>query len=357
MYTVQRSASTACEQRSTRPRRYASRSFWTARWPSLTRTSATLSSSTAISRHDHPTHGHLGRRRGLRTGDIAEPVALPARHRLDAPLHRHRTEVDGFDVVAELRQRLARDDHLVTSGNVGRGEPRRDVGTVPDDRVLHASFGAEETGHDRAGIYAEPEGDVQPALLALGNDPTLHLERALDGLARGILHLERRAIENHDVVAVELVHGAFIAIHDVHHTVEVPVEVAEENPRSKPLGNRGEPADVPEEHRDALLLASERKLSGLFSIDDRAGDRRRDKTTERHARPRDGDLLFHQQVAEQDDPPEDGRYHVSDRGDLHGARADRPLRLEREQNVSADDVEDEQRERAEEAVQPPTEHQ
>src|SRR3989475_5028485 len=140
MYTVQRSASTACEQRSTRPRRYASRSFWTARWPSLTRTSATLSSSTAISPHDHPTYGHVGRGRGLRTGDIAEPVDLPARHRLDAPLHRHRTEVHGLAVVAELRQRPPGDDHLVASGDVRRGEPRRDVGTVADDRVLHTSF-------------------------------------------------------------------------------------------------------------------------------------------------------------------------------------------------------------------------
>src|SRR5437899_3577975 len=157
MYTVQRSASTACEQRSTRPRRYASRSFWTARWPSLTRTSATLSSSTAISRHDHPTCGHLGRGRGLRSGNIAEPVDLPARHRLDAPLHRHCTEVDGLDVVAELRQRLAGHDHLVTSRDVRRGEPRRDVGTVPDDCVLHAALRAEEARDDRTGVDAEPE--------------------------------------------------------------------------------------------------------------------------------------------------------------------------------------------------------
>src|SRR5256886_16436937 len=42
MYTVQRSASTACEQRSTSPRREASRPFCTARCPGLTRTRATL---------------------------------------------------------------------------------------------------------------------------------------------------------------------------------------------------------------------------------------------------------------------------------------------------------------------------
>src|SRR5207237_6104451 len=175
MYTVHRSASTACEQRSTRPRKYASRSFWTARWPSLTRTSATLSSSTAIRRHDPAADANIGRRSGIRSGDVTEPVDRPARDWLDATLHRHRPEVDGLDVVAKLPEDLSRHDHLVTTGDVGRGEPRRDVGAVPDDGVLHASFRAKETGHDRAGIYAEPEGDVQAALLALGNDPALHL--------------------------------------------------------------------------------------------------------------------------------------------------------------------------------------
>src|SRR5207244_3801226 len=99
----------------------------------------------------------------------------------------------------------------------------------------------------------------------------------------------------------------------------------------------------------------ERKLSGLLSIDDRAGDRRRDETTEGDSRPRDRDLFLHQEIAEQDDPPEDGRYHVRNRGDFHGACPDGTLRLEREEDVSTDDIEDEQRERAEEAVQPPAE--
>src|SRR5207247_1816946 len=126
-------------------------------------------------------------------------------------------------------------DLVVKHGDIPPRPP--DVGSVSADRVLHAPLRAEESRDDRAGIYAEPEGDVQAALLALGDDPALHLERALDGLARRILHLERRAPEHHDVVAVELVHGAFVAIHDVHHTVEVPVEVAEENLRSQSLRN------------------------------------------------------------------------------------------------------------------------
>src|SRR5207245_8954537 len=125
--------------------------------PTLTRTSAPVGASTAISRHDHPTYGHVGRGRGLRTGDIAEAVDLPARHRLDAPLHRHCTEVDGLDVVAGLRQRLAGHDHLVTSRDVRRREPRRYVGTVPDDCVLHAALRAEEARDDRTGVDAEPE--------------------------------------------------------------------------------------------------------------------------------------------------------------------------------------------------------
>src|SRR5207247_11380071 len=101
------------------------------------------------------------------------------------------------------------------SGNVRRGEPRRDVGAVSDDRVLHAPLRAEESRDDRAGIYAEPEGDVQAALLALGDDPALHLERALDGLAPRTLHLERRHPEHRHVLAVDLAPGAYVPIHDL----------------------------------------------------------------------------------------------------------------------------------------------
>src|SRR5205814_4982226 len=133
---------------------------------------------------------------------------------------------------------------------------------------------------DGAGVDAEPERHVGTALLALGYDPALHLERALDGFACLIFFLEGRAPKDHDVVPVELVHGAFVAIHDVHHTVEVPVEVAEENPRSESLRNCREPADVPEDDRDALFLSAQGELAGFLAIDDGPRNRRRDETTE-----------------------------------------------------------------------------
>src|SRR5207237_1703573 len=102
MYTVHRSASTACEQRSTRPRKYASRSFWTARWPSLTRTSATLSASTAIRRHDPAADANIGRRSGLRSGDVTERVDVPARDGLDATRNCPDPELEGPDLGANV---------------------------------------------------------------------------------------------------------------------------------------------------------------------------------------------------------------------------------------------------------------
>src|SRR5207237_10652146 len=112
----------------------------TARCPSLTRTSATLSSSTVVPRDGRTTEGDLGRRRGFRRGHLAETVDLPARHRLDAALHRHRAEVDGLDVIAEVRECLPRHDHLGAPRHIGRAGPRPDVRATTDSRSLHPSF-------------------------------------------------------------------------------------------------------------------------------------------------------------------------------------------------------------------------
>ena len=133
--------------------------------------------------------------------------------------------------------------------------------------------------------------------------------------------------------------------------------MAEQNTRRESLRDRGEPADVPEEDGDALLLPAERKLSGLLPIDDRAGDRWRDETTERDPRPRDGDLLFDQKVALQDDPPEDGGDDVGDRRYFDRPRPDDARCLDREEDVRADDVGDEESESADEAVQPPAQNE
>src|SRR5712691_1615264 len=117
MYTVQRSASTACEQRSTSPRRYASRSFCTARCPSLTRTSATLSSSTVlvIPRRGGAADRRLGRRSRPWRPHRAETVDLPARHGFRAPLHEDRAEIHGVDIFAELAERLTRTHDLIAT--------------------------------------------------------------------------------------------------------------------------------------------------------------------------------------------------------------------------------------------------
>ena len=185
----------------------------------------------------------------------------------------------------------------------------------------------------------------------------LHLERALDGLPRLIPNFERRAPEHHDVVTVVLVHGAFVTVHDVHHTVEVPVEVAEQRGGSHRLGERREPADVAEEHRHPLLLAAEREFAGLFTFHDRARDGRCDEATEGAARPRDRELFLDEEIPEQDDPPEGRRDNIGDGWHLDRPLTDGPLRLDREDRVRTDDVQHEEHERAEEAEKPPTQNE
>src|SRR5437870_4210645 len=120
------------------------------------------------------------------------------------------------------------------------------------------------------GVDAEAERDVGSSLRALGLDPLLHLQRALHRLARLVGDLDRRAPDDHDVVTVVLVHAAFIAVDDGHHTVEVTVEVPEEDGWRHSLGDRREPPDVAEEPGHAAVLAAQGELAGPLPAHARA---------------------------------------------------------------------------------------
>ena len=88
----------------------------------------------------------------------------------------------------------------------------------------------------------------------------LHPQRRIARAHRVILVGERRAEERHDPVAHDLVHGALVAVHRLHHVLEHRVEEL-----ARLLGvavgqQLHRALEVGEEHRDLLALAFQRGL-------------------------------------------------------------------------------------------------
>ena len=115
--------------------------------------------------------------------------------------------------------------------------------------------------HDLAGV--EPDADLHvdalraPQLLGVPAHRLLHAQRRVAGAHRVVLVGERRAEQRHDAVAHDLVHGALVAMHGLHHPLEHGIEelarllgiaVGEQLHRALEVG---------EEHGDLLALAFE----------------------------------------------------------------------------------------------------
>jgi hypothetical protein len=92
-------------------------------------------------------------------------------------------------------------------------------------------------------------------LLGIGAERRLHGERRVTGPYGVVLVGNRGAKERHNAVAQHLVHGAFVAVHCVHHGVQggiqkllggFGVEVADERQRV---------FEIRKQHRDVLTLA------------------------------------------------------------------------------------------------------
>ena len=97
-----------------------------------------------------------------------------------------------------------------------------------------------------------------------GGQSCVHLLQDLDlpegAFARkqGVIRLgQRGAPETHDLVAHVLVQRPVVLEDEVRHRRQVHVEVVDELLRGQAFRERGEPADVGEEHRQLLVHAAE----------------------------------------------------------------------------------------------------
>ena len=77
-----------------------------------------------------------------------------------------------------------------------------------------------------------------------------------------VITSDRNAESGHDRVADELVEHAALLLDALHHQREVLVQQAHSGGRAQPLGDRGEAADVREQHRRRDGLAAEQVGAG-----------------------------------------------------------------------------------------------
>jgi hypothetical protein len=204
-----------------------------------------------------------------RCGIQARAHGLGARHlvRLDGladALHVHGADGLHADVALDEPQRIAGDQDGAGNGHLlhARGQ----VGGLPDGRVVHVQVAADGAHHDGAGV--QPHADHEhgrvsaPDLLGVLLHALLHPERRIARPHGVVLVRDGRTEEGHDAVAHDLVDGALVAMHGLHHQLEDGIEDALRLLGIAPREQLQRSLQVGEEHGDLLPLALERALRG-----------------------------------------------------------------------------------------------
>jgi hypothetical protein len=132
----------------------------------------------------------------------------------------------------------------------------------PTAGVVHAEVVADRAHHHFAGVEADADADVQRVaalhLITQAAHCQLHSQCRVAGAERVVLVGERGAEQRHDAVAHDLVDGAVVAVHRLHHAgqhgVEHPARLLGV-PVSQELHR---PLEVGEQHRHLFPLALQR---------------------------------------------------------------------------------------------------
>ena len=143
---------------------------------------------------------------------------------------------------------------------------------LTDGGVVHPKVAADRAHHHLARIEADADQHLDavrtPQILGVAADRLLHRERGIARPHRVILVGQRGAEEGHDAVAHDLIHGAFVAMDGVHHSLEHRVE---DSPRllGIPVGQELHRAlHVGEEDGDLLALT----FQGGARVEDARGE-------------------------------------------------------------------------------------
>jgi hypothetical protein len=177
-------------------------------------------------------------------------------------LDRHRAERLHPDVTLGQPEHLGRQEDRPWCGHLFH--PARQVGRLPDGRVIHVQVVADRADHHLSRV--QPHSDLDEHALGPSHGlgvlryRFLHPERRVARAHRVILMGQRRAEQRHDAIAHDLVDGALVAVDGLHHPLEDGVE---ELARllGVPVGEQLHRAlQIGEEDRHLLTLALQRAL-------------------------------------------------------------------------------------------------
>ena len=132
--------------------------------------------------------------------------------------------------------------------------------------VVHAEIAADRAHHDVSGVDSDADLHLHALraakLIRVAPHGVLHPQRGI-ARAHGVIFMgERRTEQGHDPVAHDLVDGALVAVHSLHHVLEHGIE---EFARflGITIGEQLHGAlQIGEEHGDLLALAFEGRLGG-----------------------------------------------------------------------------------------------
>ena len=135
----------------------------------------------------------------------------------------------------------------------------RQVRRLAHSRVIHVQIIANGAHHHLTRV--EPDTHLHrqslraPHLLSIALHGRLHGERGIAGPCGVILMRHGRPKQGHNAIAQHLVHGAFVAVHGLHHQVQGRVEEVSGRFRVEAGNQLRRAFDIGKQHRDLLALA------------------------------------------------------------------------------------------------------
>jgi hypothetical protein len=141
-------------------------------------------------------------------------------------LDEHRAEWLRADLVLGERQRAAGEED--GAGQRRLLHARRQVRRLAHRRVVHAEVRADGPHHNLARVEPDADGDGHTRrashLGGVAADRLLHPQRGVARAHGMVLVGEGSAEQRHDAVTHDLVHGALVPVHGLHHVLDDRVQ-------------------------------------------------------------------------------------------------------------------------------------
>jgi hypothetical protein len=232
---------------------------------------------------------------GAKQGGDDRLVLLPAPHEArQAPRGggveaetrgRHAGELEDLDGLGHapdghVSERVGLEKALGETNGAGRAQrgpglgelfqPRRQIGGLPDRRVVHVEIGSDGPYEHVTGVQADADLErdaVAPLdLVSVPRDVVEHAEGRVPRAEGVVLEGERRPEERHDAVAKYLIDDAFVGVDGFHHQLDDGIEQASGVFGIAVHQELHRALDVGEQHGNLLALALHRAARGEDTI-------------------------------------------------------------------------------------------